>query len=85
MLRLVHGVATICYYTDHTCTVMLCAVKFGPLSTKLSCGHGKYSPLLVGSYKSKSLIPSPTLLSQSHIHINIGLDVCHQTHVPLKH
>lgn len=58
---------------------MLCAKKIGLLSTKLSCGHGNYSPLLVGSYKSKSLLPSPTPLSQSHIHINIGLDVCHQT------
>lgn len=53
-------------------------IKIGPLSTKLSCGHGNYSPLLIGSYKSKPPAPSPTLLSQSHIHINIGLDVCHQ-------
>lgn len=53
-------------------------IKIGPLSTKLSCGHGNYSPLLIGSYKSKPPVPSPTLLSQSHIHINIGLDVCHQ-------
>lgn len=54
-------------------------IKVGSLSTKLSCGHGNYSPLLAGSYKSKCLTPSPTLLSQSYIHINIGLDVCHQT------